>query len=125
MWPALQPYSQSRRLLSYWSFPAERKMSMGNRHTERPPDPVLYGGRPSGGFVNRAVSCPLCLRLILQGPLPPGSTTAKLCDTSSIQLVLILGHWVLPRSFFINLPHRDRCVRLSRAPHISDLSLQK
>ena len=32
------------------------KMSMGNRHTERPPDPVLYGGRPSGGFVNRAVS---------------------------------------------------------------------
>ena len=31
------------------------KMSMGNRRTERPPDPVLYGGRPSGGFVNRAV----------------------------------------------------------------------
>ena len=31
------------------------KMSMGNRHTERPPDPVLYGGRPSGGFVNSAV----------------------------------------------------------------------
>ena len=30
------------------------KMSMGNRRTERPPDPVLYGGRPSGGFVNRA-----------------------------------------------------------------------
>ena len=33
------------------------KMSMGNRRTERPPDPVLYGGRPSGGFVNRAVMC--------------------------------------------------------------------
>ena len=33
-----------------------RKMSMGNHHTERPPDPVLYGGRPSGGFVNRAVN---------------------------------------------------------------------
>ena len=33
------------------------KMSMGNRCTERPPDPVLYGGRPSGGFVNRAVMC--------------------------------------------------------------------
>ena len=32
------------------------KMSMGNRRTERPPDPVLYGGRPSGGFVNSAVS---------------------------------------------------------------------
>ena len=31
------------------------KMSMGNCCTERPPDPVLYGGRPSGGFVNRAV----------------------------------------------------------------------
>ena len=31
------------------------KMSMGNRHTEQPPDPILYGGRPSGGFVNRAV----------------------------------------------------------------------
>ena len=31
------------------------KMSMGNRRTERPPDPVLYGGRPSGGFVNSAV----------------------------------------------------------------------
>ena len=31
------------------------KMSKGNRHAERPPDPVLYGGRPSGGFVNRAV----------------------------------------------------------------------
>ena len=31
------------------------KMSMGNRGTERPPDPVLYGGRPSGGFVNRSV----------------------------------------------------------------------
>ena len=31
------------------------KMSMGNHHTERPPDPVLYGGRPSGGFVNSAV----------------------------------------------------------------------
>ena len=28
---------------------------MGNRHTEQPPDPILYGGRPSGGFVNRAV----------------------------------------------------------------------
>ena len=28
---------------------------MGNRRTERPPDPVLYGGRPSGGFVNSAV----------------------------------------------------------------------
>ena len=28
---------------------------MGNCRTERPPDPVLYGGRPSGGFVNRAV----------------------------------------------------------------------
>ena len=33
-----------------------RKMSMGNRRTERPPDPVLYGGRLSGGFVNRAVN---------------------------------------------------------------------
>ena len=32
------------------------KMSMGNRHTERPPDPILYGGRPSGGFVNSAVN---------------------------------------------------------------------
>ena len=32
------------------------KMSMGNCCTERPPDPVLYGGRPSGGFVNRAVN---------------------------------------------------------------------
>ena len=32
------------------------KMSMGNCRTERPPDPVLYGGRPSGGFVNRAVN---------------------------------------------------------------------
>ena len=32
------------------------KMSMGNHHTERPPDPVLYGGRPSGGFVNRTVT---------------------------------------------------------------------
>ena len=31
------------------------KMSMGNRCTERPPDPVLYGGRPSGSFVNSAV----------------------------------------------------------------------
>ena len=31
------------------------KMSMGNHRTERPPDPVLYGGRQSGGFVNRAV----------------------------------------------------------------------
>ena len=31
------------------------KMSMGNRHTERPPDPVLYGSRPSGEFVNGAV----------------------------------------------------------------------
>ena len=28
---------------------------MGNRHTERPSDPFLYGGRLSGGFVNRAV----------------------------------------------------------------------
>ena len=32
------------------------KVSMGNCHTERPPDPILYGGRPSGGFVNSAVS---------------------------------------------------------------------
>ena len=32
------------------------KMSMGNRRTERPPDPVLYGGRLSGGFVNSAVN---------------------------------------------------------------------
>ena len=32
------------------------KMSMGNRRTERPPDPVLYGGRPSGSFVNSAVN---------------------------------------------------------------------
>ena len=32
------------------------KMSMGNRHTERPPDPVLYAGRLSGGFVNSAVN---------------------------------------------------------------------
>ena len=47
----LQPYSQSRRLLSYRQ---NGKMSMGNRCTERPPDPVLYGGRPSGGFVNSA-----------------------------------------------------------------------
>ena len=31
------------------------KKSMGNCRTERPPDPVLYGGRPSGGFVNWAV----------------------------------------------------------------------
>ena len=28
------------------------KMSMGNCRTERPPDPILYGGRPSGSFVN-------------------------------------------------------------------------
>ena len=33
------------------------KMSMGNHRTERPPEPILYGGRPSGDFVNRAVSC--------------------------------------------------------------------
>ena len=32
------------------------KMSMGNHRTERPPDPVLYGGRPSGSFVNSAVN---------------------------------------------------------------------
>ena len=32
------------------------KMSMRNRHTERCPEVVLYGGRPSGGFVNSAVS---------------------------------------------------------------------
>ena len=32
------------------------KMSMGNRHTEQSPEVVLYGGRQSGGFVNRAVS---------------------------------------------------------------------
>ena len=31
------------------------KMSMGNCRTERPPDPILYGGRLSGGFVNSAV----------------------------------------------------------------------
>ena len=31
------------------------KMSMGHHRTERPPDPVPYGGRPSGGFVNSAV----------------------------------------------------------------------
>ena len=30
-------------------------MSIGNRHTERPPDPVPYGGRPSGSFVNSTV----------------------------------------------------------------------
>ena len=29
---------------------------MGNCRTERPPDPILYGGRPSGGFVNRAAN---------------------------------------------------------------------
>ena len=33
------------------------KMSMGNCRTERPPDPILYGGRPSGAFANRAVNC--------------------------------------------------------------------
>ena len=33
------------------------KMSMGNRHTERSPEVVLYGGRKSGGFVNSAVRC--------------------------------------------------------------------
>ena len=38
------------------------KMSMGNRRTERPPDPVLYGGRPSGGFVNSAVKHPLKIK---------------------------------------------------------------
>ena len=32
------------------------KMSMGNCHTERPPDPILYGSRLSGGFVNSAVT---------------------------------------------------------------------
>ena len=32
------------------------KISMGNRCTERPPDPVLYGGRPSGSFVNSTVT---------------------------------------------------------------------
>ena len=31
-------------------------MSTGNPCTERPPDPVLYGSRPSGGFVNSAVN---------------------------------------------------------------------
>ena len=57
------------------------KMSMGNRRTERPPDPVLYGGRPSGGFVNRAVkppnknqlahrasTCPDYLTEVVEGP---------------------------------------------------------
>ena len=42
------------------------KMSMGNRRTERPPDPVLYGGRPSGGFVNRAVKPPMIISATLQ-----------------------------------------------------------
>ena len=28
------------------------KISKESRHTECPPDPVLYGGRPSSGFVN-------------------------------------------------------------------------
>ena len=96
----------------------------------RPLDPPLGGGAINHEIYAAAFSCPLCLRLILQGPLPPGSATAKLYDTSSIQLVLYLGHWVLPRSFFFNLPHRDKCVRLSRAPHTlhiypSDLPLQK
>ena len=30
-------------------------MSMGNCCTERPPDPILYSSRPSGGFVNSTV----------------------------------------------------------------------
>ena len=44
------------RLLSYWPFPAEQKNVYGNHRTERPPDPILYGCRPSGGFVNSAVT---------------------------------------------------------------------
>ena len=40
------------------------KMSMGNRRTERPPDPILYGGRPSGGFVNRAAK--RAVRILLE-----------------------------------------------------------
>ena len=32
------------------------KMSMGNRRTEQPPDPILYSGRLSGGFVNSTVN---------------------------------------------------------------------
>ena len=31
------------------------KMSMGNHHTERCPEVILYGGGPSSGFVNSAV----------------------------------------------------------------------
>ena len=42
---------------------------MGNRRTEWPPDPVLYGGRPYGGFVNRAARWQLH-RLIYKPPSP-------------------------------------------------------
>ena len=34
------------------------KMLMGIRGTEQCPEAALYGGRPSGGFVNSAVCCP-------------------------------------------------------------------
>ena len=38
-----------------------RKMSMGNRRTERSPEVVLYGGRQSGGFVSSAVIWLRCM----------------------------------------------------------------
>ena len=43
-----------RRLRLRWRKP--RTMSMGNCRTERPPDLILYGGRPSGSFVNSTVN---------------------------------------------------------------------
>ena len=40
---------------------------MGSCHTERSPETVLYGGRQSGGFVNRAVNRSLELRFYPRG----------------------------------------------------------
>ena len=53
----LQCYSQSRRLLSYWPFPAERKNVYGDPpYRMVSPEAVLYSGRKSGGFVKSALS---------------------------------------------------------------------
>ena len=62
----LQPYSQSRRPhgsrpfhdFDWYNSCGTEKCPLaanGSRRQERPPEVVLYGGRPYGGFVNSAV----------------------------------------------------------------------
>ena len=69
----------------------------GSHWQERPPEVILYGGRPYGGFVNSAVT--LFVRPLISSDVYPGESQPTVTRSNFIAASLGFSYWNIRKWF--------------------------